>query len=291
MQSNSEMPFGYVYLVSCSATPKRYIGITSRSVAKRWKRHLWQARGRKKTLLHRAISKYGPSSFSIEILEECPDRPSLNAAERRHIRELGTIFPLGYNLTEGGEGTSGYLHSDETKIKVSIANKGRKRSAEAIQRSADANRGRKRSQLTRSRLSAANKGNRPSPETIEAARAVNTGRIMTEGARAAISRAVVANYQRYDSLSLAAAGLGVTMSTISRRILREEPGYLTQAPRRTRAKRNDAQKAAMRERTSLPVIANGVRYPSLTEAALALGVSRPAIAYRLKTGRDGYSLL
>lgn len=76
----------------------------------------------------------------------------------------------GANLTDGGEGSSGYKHTEhalkqmraakvgwkpsaELLKKASDANKGRKRSADAVKRSADAHRGQKRSLETRHRLS------------------------------------------------------------------------------------------------------------------------------------------
>lgn len=284
-------PFGLVYLIRCAVTGKCYVGITCRSAFRRWRQHVCSAKRGKISPLYKALRKHGEFEFTIETLEECLDRASLNAAEQKWIVEHRALVPLGYNLTNGGEGTSGYFHTTSTKLKISLIHKGRKRTAEAIRRSADALRGRKRSEITRLRLSIANRGKKPSVSTIEAARAANRGRRITESARAAISRQVIADFVKYESISKAAAALGVAAETISRRILKAKPGYRSLIPRRSRAKRTDVQRAVMRERSSMPVMADGRKFASLTEASTMLGLTRPGISYRIKVGKAGYSLL
>jgi hypothetical protein len=62
------------------------------------------------------------------------------------------------NLTDGGEGLSGYLMSEEQKKKIAIALKGKKRSEETRKRMSDAFKGRVVADETRIKLSKANKG-------------------------------------------------------------------------------------------------------------------------------------
>lgn len=90
-----------------------------------------------------------------------------------------------HNLTEGGEGSSGRIHSEETRYKISNSKKGKKQSPEAIAKSAAANRGMKRSQEARANMSAAQRRwretnpnivRKDSPETLAKKSAAHTGR-------------------------------------------------------------------------------------------------------------------
>lgn len=55
------------YLVTNKVNGKRYIGISSTSLKRRWYHHLTLARcGKRKSLMHLAIKKHGPDNFSIE---------------------------------------------------------------------------------------------------------------------------------------------------------------------------------------------------------------------------------
>ena len=70
---------GYIYVVSNKVNPKRYVGLTERSIDQRWNEHLRDAYKKKSDgsylkdyALYRAIRKYGREYFWIEQLEECP---------------------------------------------------------------------------------------------------------------------------------------------------------------------------------------------------------------------------
>ena len=71
--------------------------------------------------IHHAIRKYGRNAFVFEILELCLEK-NLDARECHWICALDCVSPNGYNLREGG--SHGRL-SDETKSKISKANKGK----------------------------------------------------------------------------------------------------------------------------------------------------------------------
>jgi hypothetical protein len=78
-------------------------------------------------------------------------------------KDLGT--GILHNRTDGGEGTSGGIHSPETKQKMSAAQKGEK----------NHNYGKTLSPETRAKISAATKGKTCSPETKEKMSAVQKG--------------------------------------------------------------------------------------------------------------------
>ena len=105
---------GYIYLVTNFENGKLYVGQTVNTIEYRWNDHVSEAYNGNKSnsLLHRAIIKYGASSFGICILEECADI-YLNEREKYYIKEYDTyyIHDKGYNLTWGGEGNTKY--SDE----------------------------------------------------------------------------------------------------------------------------------------------------------------------------------
>lgn len=88
-----------------------YVGITSQDVETRW-RH--GDNYRNFTYFKRAIRKYGWKNFKHEILftnveEERAKRLEIELI--RHYKGLG----ISYNLTNGGDGTNGYHHTDEYK--------------------------------------------------------------------------------------------------------------------------------------------------------------------------------
>lgn len=107
-----------------------YIGITMHPL----KRRFMNGRGYKGCpAMYKAIQKYGWESFKHEILF---NGLSKEQAEQKEI-ELIAFYKsnkkgYGYNIENGGN-TSG-THSEETKRKISEANKGRKVSRETIEK-------------------------------------------------------------------------------------------------------------------------------------------------------------
>ena len=73
------------------------------------------------TYVGRAIKKYGKENFSRITLEDgITDHDYLCERERYWIAFYDSTNPeIGYNLCDGGGGTLGYKHSEETKNKMS----------------------------------------------------------------------------------------------------------------------------------------------------------------------------
>lgn len=90
--------------------------------ATRWKSHLFDALyNRKNRAICSAIRKYGPEAFRMEVIDRADRQEDLNQLESFHIRRLGTFPPslgVGYNMTAGGEGLSGFSHRESTKDKI-----------------------------------------------------------------------------------------------------------------------------------------------------------------------------
>ena len=130
-----------VYMHTNIYNGKKYVGITSRAPKDRWR----NGDGYRSGYFRSAIDKYGWDGFSHEILftglTECQ-------AKKKEV-ELISLYnsnqrEYGYNLTRGGDGVLGmvhtnetrermseshigHVHSDATKEKISTASKGNKK--------------------------------------------------------------------------------------------------------------------------------------------------------------------
>ncbi len=109
------------YLIYCHTSPsgKSYIGQTN-NYKRRCKEH--KQLKNNSVSFARAIKKYGWDNFEHKILEENLSIDESNFKEEYYIKEMNTIFPFGYNLTTGGLNRS---VSEETKLKISVARKGK----------------------------------------------------------------------------------------------------------------------------------------------------------------------
>jgi group I intron endonuclease len=74
------------------------------------------------------MRKYGISNFKIEILEEVSDMNELDEKEKFYIKGFNSLVPNGYNLDAGGNKYK--IITAETRLKISIAIKGKIRSPE-----------------------------------------------------------------------------------------------------------------------------------------------------------------
>jgi len=118
----------YVYKITNLVNGKIYIGKTA-DVRKRWNKHKAAARKKSKkdyTYVHRALNKYGFDNFSVETIAEYDLEKDCLTAETAFIKLYNTRDrDIGYNLTDGGDGPSGFKPSDETRRKMSEAKKGK----------------------------------------------------------------------------------------------------------------------------------------------------------------------
>lgn len=118
-----------MYIIYCHTnrlTEKQYVGLTKRSLEKRWAGHLKDVRNGSTYKFHRSIRKHGMDVWDHDVL--CEGIDTLDNAkhlEFRFIEMLGT-YENGYNMTLGGEG--GTLSYDERKRR-SERMKGQKKSA------------------------------------------------------------------------------------------------------------------------------------------------------------------
>jgi len=119
-----------VYKHTNKENGKVYIGITERSVNERWRSGSGYSR---QTYFYNAIQKYGWDGFSHEVLFNGLSKEEAMAKEIELIAYYqSNDRKYGYNIANGGQcvGTV----SEETKRKISVANTGKRRTAEQKQR-------------------------------------------------------------------------------------------------------------------------------------------------------------
>lgn len=160
-----------VYLLTNTLSGRSYVGVTKRTIARRWSLHVYDAHhGRKELKLAKAIRKYGSSCWLRSVLSVHETGGEAGDAEALWIRELQTRV-TGYNIREGGY----------EKFRVSAATKEKMR-AQALRRSPP-------SDVTRARMSEAGKRRPPpSAETRAKLSAASSGRHHSEAAKEKMRR-------------------------------------------------------------------------------------------------------
>lgn len=198
------------YLITNRLNNKQYVGITTGSIAHRFKVHLKNTAGRKiDMILYDAIRKYGVSNFSIEHVACASSVADLKQVEAALIAQYGTLAPHGYNATLGGEGTLGFKHSAETKAKIAAWHKGRVKSSlseEHKQSISKALIGKTLSEKHRQNISAGKREKRLSEEHRQNIGAAQKGKILSAEQRKKISEALsgrVRSKQHCENLSKA----------------------------------------------------------------------------------------
>lgn len=125
MVLKNEDGFGVIYKITNLINGKRYIGQTSKLyINDRWCEHKNNARNGKSSYLYNAIRKYGEDNFEFKVILKNIPIDKLNFYEQLLIKKFNTKTPNGYNLTDGGGGTRGFVPWD----------KGIKRSREDIEK-------------------------------------------------------------------------------------------------------------------------------------------------------------
>ena len=112
-----------VYIITNTKNQKRYVGVTTKSIAQRWEQHCWLAESGGTQALYRAMRKYGAACFQIEQIDNAETLEELFEKERRHIEQLGTYTKSGhgYNMTLGGDGVFGLEFSEESRAAMAEA--------------------------------------------------------------------------------------------------------------------------------------------------------------------------
>lgn len=139
---------------------KRYIGITGKAPQRRWGKNGIGYKAHNKHF-YSAILKYGWDNIIHNIIVEGVTKDCACEIEQSLIKEYKTNDrKYGYNKSSGGE-CSGYgvkrTLSEETRRKISEAQKGRKYSKESIEKRVESRKGYVHSSETRNKISDATK--------------------------------------------------------------------------------------------------------------------------------------
>jgi group I intron endonuclease len=118
-----------IYMIRNLVNNKVYVG-KSVNVEKRFNEHKRKLISNTHDNIHlqRAWNTYGKENFSFTIIK-CCEESLLNEKEIYYIKELNSNnMDFGYNLTDGGDGATGYRHTEETKKKIAELQIGKKMS-------------------------------------------------------------------------------------------------------------------------------------------------------------------
>lgn len=176
---NTLMKTFLTYKITNKINGKLYFGWTNKSsVKERLEVHLYSAEHGSTLLLHNAIRKYGKENFCIELMNNFNSRQNVLRGEIKLIRKYKTNhcrYPgIGYNMTDGGEGTSGCTRTKKqlnaSSRVITTRNKllkgqtyeqiyGDRAQEEKLKRG-NSNRGKKRSEEIKQKISQLKQGNK-----------------------------------------------------------------------------------------------------------------------------------
>ena len=100
-----------------------YVG-QSKDIYSRMRRHRTDYKRRNQPI-YIAFREFGFNNFKLDILELCSEK-DLNDIEIKWIKNLNCKEPNGYNMTNGGLGSSGLKMKEEHRLKIIEINTGRK---------------------------------------------------------------------------------------------------------------------------------------------------------------------
>lgn len=116
--------------------------------------------------LAKAKKKYGIENFEKEIIySSIQYKETADDVERFAIAKERALGKAEYNIANGGGGNAGYKHSEETRRKISEAQKGKKLSEETRRKVSEGNKGKYVSEETKRKISEAKKGKHLTEET------------------------------------------------------------------------------------------------------------------------------
>jgi group I intron endonuclease len=120
-----------IYRLNNLITGKSYVG-SSKNLNKRLRSYYYTSNmekivNKEKSIIYKAILKYGPSRFSLDILEYC--EPNILISREQYYIDL--LIPK-YNILKIAGSRLGHKLSEKTKKNLSISNRGKKHTYDTI---------------------------------------------------------------------------------------------------------------------------------------------------------------
>ena len=100
-----------VYVIRNTVNEKKYVGVTTQTLEKRWKQHLREIKENKNNMLIcKAIKKHGIDKFYIEKIYDCDSEEQMLFFESFLIAAWKTTKrDNGYNILDASDGIGRYL--------------------------------------------------------------------------------------------------------------------------------------------------------------------------------------
>src|ERR1700722_4300487 len=114
-----------IYVIRNTKNNKVYVGQTWKPMMRRFQIHIQSSTFNHCIKLRRAIQKYGKENFSIKLLIFCHTEEMANHWEAYFIHKFDSV-KSGYNTLEVGFSRKGTKHTQQTKRKMSLKQKGAK---------------------------------------------------------------------------------------------------------------------------------------------------------------------
>ena len=173
--STSKNEITFMYCVENTTNGKLYLGYTTNPDG-RWADHLRTAVGGKEkypsySYIHKAIAKHGKENFIFSVFACYNNVGEAKEAEKYWIAEMKKQCVPLYNLTDGGDGAVGYIPTEDTLKKMSIAHLGSIHTEESKKKISETRRirnyigektsffGKHHTEAAKKKISEANKGN------------------------------------------------------------------------------------------------------------------------------------
>lgn len=107
-----------IYKITNIRNGKVYIGETTRSLSERISEHKKRTNNDSDFPLYADARRFGFDSFIVEEIDTADSQEELYVKEQFWIEHYNSLFPNGYNLTCGGKGTVGYIHTETDKSRM-----------------------------------------------------------------------------------------------------------------------------------------------------------------------------
>lgn len=127
----------FVYVVIHRASGAWYVGYTRQLPKLRWKRHKIDAKNGCEFRFHRALRAHGFDAFDWHVFGSYPSMYEGQEAEGALISFCRLKGIETYNCTDGGQGTTGWFHSDEVRRRISENLSGEKNPQFGVKQSAE----------------------------------------------------------------------------------------------------------------------------------------------------------